>query len=199
MSELIQRVVGKNTIITSPPSEGSTTLALYITNILSVSSNVLFFDTGRTIDRQYIKEHYKDMFANCFILQGSLDYFLNYLSDLNRQLRHIDYVVIDTGDILSKKDLLNLYNIFDSCNINMICTSQLRVNPGNSRPYSTVEEWNKQLTNNPFDNSIWIRKVNEPNTFLNRKYIDIYDRFRVGNRYQSRSIFNFDKKKGNIL
>jgi len=199
MSDIVDNILNKNTIITAAPGEGSTTLALYLTNILSETNNVLFFDTGRTIDRQYIQKHYVTMYNNCCIFQGALDQFLNYLSDVNRQLRNIDYVVIDTGDILSKKDILNLYNIFNSLNVKMICTSQLRVNPGTSKPYSTVEEWNKQLPNHPFDNSVWIRKVNEPNQFMNRKYIDIYDKFRIGNKFYNRSILSFDKKKGNIL
>jgi len=199
MSDLMGYVLNKNTIISAAPGEGSTTLALYLTNILSTSSNVLFFDTGNTLDKQYIKTHYNDMYNHCFIIQGSYDNFLNYLSDLNRQLSNLDYIIIDTGDIITKPNLLNLYNIFDACDINIICTSQLRVNPGTGKPYSTVEEWNKQLTKKPFDNSIWIRKVNEPNTFLNRKYIDIYKEFRIGNHYIDRSIFSFDRKKGNIL
>ena len=199
MSDFLKYIVNKNSIITSPPGEGSTTLALYLTNILSNTYNVLFFDTGKNIDRKYIKEHYNDMNVNAFIFQGSINYFLDYLSDLNRQLINLDYIIIDTGDILDKKTLFNIHSIFEACNINVICTSQLRVNPGTSKPYSTVEEWNKQLPNHPFDNSIWIRKVNEPNTFLNRKYIDIYDKFRVGNKFYNRSILSFDKKKGNIL
>ena len=200
MYDFIKHIENKNTIITSAPGEGSTNLAYLITHELAIKGKiVLFFDTGHTLNRTYIKEHYFAMYNFSFIIQGSLDIFINYLTDMNRILSYIDYVVIDTGDILSKKHLLTLYNLFDSCNIKVICTSQLRLNPNTSKPYSTVEEWNKQSSELPFDNSIWIRKVNEPNKILNRKYIDIYNNFRIGNKYYSRSLISIDKKRGNIL
>ncbi len=198
MKEFMKYIVNKNSIITANPGGGSTSLALLLTNMLSKYYSVLFFDTGHMIDRSYIERHYNDMYNNCFIMQSSLDYFIDYLSEMNRHLSNLDYIVIDTADILDKKKIQFLFDIFDVCNVNVICTSQLRVNMGTGKPYSTVEEWNKQLASKPFDNSIWIRKVNEPNTFLNRKYIDIHNHFRRGNDFITRKIMNFDKKQGNI-
>ena len=111
MNDIIKNILNKNTIITSPPGGGSTNLALYLTNTLCVKYNVLYFDTGKTVDKVYIKDHYNDMYKESFIFQGSITHFINYLTDLNRQLIHLDYIVIDTGDILNKNTHLSLTQI----------------------------------------------------------------------------------------
>jgi len=198
MKTFMKDIVNKNTIITSNAGGGSSSLALFFTEFLSNYYNVLYFDTGHLVDRAYIKKHYPNVHENVFILQSSIDDFFNYLSELNRNIVNIDYIIIDTGDMLNKATIQALNSLLKEFNINMICTSQLRVNPNNARPYSTVEEWNKQLSDKPFQNSIWIRNVNEPGTLLTRKYIDVFKDFRVGNRYYKRIILNFDKRNGSI-
>jgi len=199
MSNFISSIENKNTIITSAPGEGSTNLLYYICNELAINSKlILLFDTGNQLNREYLKKYYFGIYNFVFIFQGSYEDFMNYISNINRNLSIFDYIFIDTADILNKDKLYNLIKLLSNYNIKLICTSQLRINPNNSKPYSTVEEWNKQFNGLLFDCSIWIRKVNEPNKFLNRKYIDIYDKYRIGNKYQYRSILNFDRKQGFI-
>ena len=198
MKNFMKNIVNKNTIITSNPGGGSSSLALFFTEFLCKYYNILYFDTGHYLDREYIKKYYPNIYNNVFILQSSIDDFINYLSELNRNIIYIDYIIIDTGDMLNKNIISNLYLLLKEFNINIICTSQLRINPNNAKPYSTVEEWNKQLTDKPFQNSIWIRNVNEPGMILTRKYIDVFENYRIGNRYYKRIILNFDKRNGSI-
>lgn len=196
---LIDYIVNKNSIITSNVGGGSTSFTLYLLNNLCISNNVLYYSTGSNIDRSFVKNYYNNVYHECTFFIGPLDIFLSYLTNLGSKLENFNYIILDTADVIGKESLQSLKMLFDLYNINMIATSQLRVDPNNSRPYSTVEEWNKQLNGELFQNSIWIRNVNEPNTINKRKYIDIYNHFRIGNRYTKRYIISFDKKRGNVL
>lgn len=196
---MIEYIINKSSIITSNVGGGSTSLALYIINNLIQNNNILYYDTTYSINRDFLRQYYSNVFDNCIFFQGQQDTFLNFISELGGNLQNIDYIVIDTADTFGKQTLSNLNNLTSLYNIKLIVTSQLRVNPNTGKPYSTVEEWNKQLSERIFHNSIWIRAVNEPNTITKRKYIDIYNEFRIGNKYYKRYIFNFDIKRGNIL
>ena len=196
---MIKHIRNKNTIITANPGGGATTLLLYYINTLCITDNILFYDTGLNIDRVYITSFYKNMYDNVYFIQSSNEIFFNYLIELGDKLKLFKYIVLDTADSFGKTSLFNIYQLLELYDINIIVTSQLRVNPNNSKPYSTVEEWNKQYTDKIFDNSIWIRNVNEPNMITRRKYIDIYNQYRRGNKYDYRYLLEFDKKRGNIL
>lgn len=198
MKNFMRDIVNKNTIITSSPGGGSSSLALLFTNFLSEYYNILYFDTGHSLDRVYIKQFYSKIFNNVNVIQAPIEVLFDYIIELNTSLKDIDYIIIDTGDMLNKQIISDLYNLLKVFDVYLIVTSQLRMNPNTGKPYSTVEEWNKQLVEKPFQNSIWIRKVNEPNATVNRKYVDVYNNFRIGNRYYKRIILNFNKKRGNI-
>jgi len=195
--DIIESIKNKNSIITSNPGGGSTSLGLYIVNNLILDNNIIYFNTTFNLDNNYIYKNYNNLYNNCIIMQSSIEHFFNYINDISGILDDIDYIIIDTADIMGKDSLKNLVDLLNLFNVNLICTSQLRVNPNNSQPYSTVEQWNKQLIIPIFNCSIWIRKVNEPGNF-NRKYIDIYNNYRIGNHYSKRFILNFNEKDGTI-
>jgi len=196
---LMDNIIGKNTIITSNMGGGSTSFALYLTDYLCKDQLILYYSTGQNIDINFVKNYYHNVYEYCIFIMSPLDIFFNYITNLGSKLENFSYIIIDTADIIGKDRLISIKSLLDIYNIKLIVTSQLRINPNSSKPYSTVEEWNKQVSGQIFHNSIWIRNVNEPNTIVKRKYIDIYKLFRRGNRYMHRYILNFDKRRGNIL
>lgn len=197
--EIMRYIVNKNSVITSNPGGGSSTMALYFADLLSTRYNVLYYNTDTNIDREFVKRFYPNAYENVFFMYSIGEHFNNYISELGLQLEYFDYIVIDTADTVGKKQLANLNMLFEMYDINLIATSQLRVNPGTGKPYSTVEEWNRQLSEKVFDNSIWIRSTTEPDKSVKRKYVDIYHQVRVGNKYEKRFLYKFDKKRGNII
>jgi len=196
---LMDNIIGKNSIITSSIGGGSTSFTLYLLDNLCECYTTLYYSTGANIDNAFIKKYYPSVYNNCIFFIATLNLFLEYITDLGNNLIHFSYIIIDTADIIGKNTLKDIKNLLDIYNIKLIVTSQLRINPNTNKPYSTVEEWNKQLSNKLFENSIWIRNVNEPNTITKRKYIDIYNFFRIGNKFYKRYILNYDKRQGNIL
>jgi len=195
---LMDYIVGKNSIITSNVGGGSTSFTLYLVNNLSEEHAILYYSTG-SIDRYFIKNYYPSVYNNCTFFIATLELFLDYITGMGSKLENFSYIVIDTADVVGKDTIIYLIALLDIYNIKLIVTSQLRVNPNNSKPYSTVEEWNKQISSPIFDNSIWLRNVTEPNNINKRKYIDIYPYFRRGNNFDKRYILSFDKRRGNVL
>ena len=196
---LMDTIIGEHSIITANSGGGSTSLALYMVDSFCECQPTLYYSTGANIDTNFVKNYYSETYEYCVFIMSPLDIFLDYITNLGSKLNCFSYIVIDTADIIGKETLVSIIELLNIYDIKLIVTSQLRVDPNTSKPYSTVEEWNKQLSIPIFQNSIWIRNITEPNNINKRKYIDVYHSYRRGNKYEHRYILSFDKKRGNIL
>lgn len=200
LKELVYDYVDKkNTIITSSPGEGCTTLAIYISMILSQKKLVIYFNPSKDIDRNHVKEYFPSTYNNTLFIQENLTTLLEFLNEIDYEF---DHIILDPGDSLVTKrnSLISLKKICDIKKKYITITSQIRLDPNMGwKPYSTVEKVNKSNGNTIFDYSIWIRKVTEDNPFFTTKYIDVFKKVRVGNRYISRYLVKFDKIEGCMI
>jgi cellulose biosynthesis protein BcsQ len=197
---IIYNILNKNSIITSKTNGGSTSFSLYLANELSLlNHNILYYDTSKSIESNFVQKHYINTYNNVLFFISSKEIFFNYIITMGSNIKNFDYIIIDTADSFGKTDIVNMFNILQLYGVKLIVSSQLRIDPNTAKPYSTVEKWNKEQTHDMFDLSIWIRDVNEPNNIHNRRYIDIFNKYRTGNKYTYRYILNFNKKHGNII
>lgn len=199
LKEMIEVYVeNKNVCITSASGEGSSSVALYISMILSKNNTVMYYNSSHDIDRDYVKRFYPLSYKNVLFVQCDLSTFLELLEVIDYD---IDYLVIDPADHLaSTKVLPKLKQTLKNRKCNIIATSQLRLDPKKAwKPYSTMEELNKKSGNTIFDYSIWIRKATESNVVFTSKYIDVFKHRRIGNRFENRYTVRFDNIEGCII
>lgn len=196
LKEMIETYVeNKSLCITSSSGEGSTSLALYISMILSKDYTVMYYNPSSDLDREYIKKFYPLAFNNVLFVQADLESFIGLVSILSGD---IDYLVLDPADSLIKAIPKLKRVVPKTCNL--VATSQLRLDPKQGwKPYSTIEELNKKNGNTIFDYSVWIRKATESNAVFTNKYIDVFKHRRIGNRFESRYVVRFDNIEGCII
>lgn len=186
-----------SSIITAAPDNGSTSLLLYIANKLCVRNSILVYSKYLTFDLSFVKNNYKNLYNLGLYIKGNVNYLLDFIIE-----RNINYILIDNADsLLYNKNIIDhLTELCYTFGIKIICTSQIRQDM-NSSVYSTIENYSKnRITQNKpsFTWSIWVRNVTEINTIYNRKYIDIYDGYKVGNKYEKRFIANYNNN-GRII
>lgn len=185
-------IENKTAIITSAPGNGASSFSLYLANILLEKGSVLYYSPDSSIDREFIKDKYTNVYNNCIFISGNIDYYLEFLDYIDYKIKHI---IIDPADpMMSRKNKLILLKTYLSTKkIGLTCTSQIRMDPSKGgKVYSTIENAM------PFDYSIWIRNVSETTDLYARKYIDIFDKKRSGNNYIGRHVANFTKE-GQVL
>lgn len=190
-------ILNNNCIITSSTNNGATSLCLFLCNELTKRNDetIYFFDPNGGIDRSFVKNNYPYVFQNVIFIQCSVDNLINLLLYTNFK---IDRLLVDPGDILltSKNFLTSLVYFLQDRESKLICTSQIRQDIPNNRIYSTIERFNQR--EDLFDYSIWIRNVSEESILYTRKYVDVYNKIRTGNKFIARYIANFTKT-GKIL
>lgn len=194
MIELVNDYIkNHNIIITSSPNNGMTSVSLCIANILNAEGNsILYYNPTRDIDRSFIKKHYNNVYKDTVLCHLPQNLFLEFCID---PTIHFDYIIIDPADplVIYGSIIPNLIKLTKS---NIICTSQIRLDPSNAwKPYSTIEK----RFSNFFDYSIWIRNVSENDLVYKTKYIDVFNKNRIGNQYISRYIAKMSKNGGHII
>lgn len=199
LRELVEGYIDKHDVIlTSAAGEGTTVLALYLAMILSERKLVVYFNPSKDIDRKYVEKYLPNAYRNILFIQSNVATLLEFLVEIDYDF---DHIILDPGDILaSTKALPSLKRISKIKKSNIICTSQIRLDPETGwKPYSTIERLNQRKGNTLFDYSIWIRKVTEDNPFFTIKYIDVFKGIRKGNQYISRYLVRFDKIEGCMI
>lgn len=190
IDELIECYIKKkNILITSSSQNGASSFTQFILNEIAADDElIVFFNPSKDLCREFTLSCYPRIAENVLVLQSPLENLVDFLESSGCDF---DYLVVDPGDTLmdNKSFFTRLARILNSNNTNLICTSQMRVNPNNSKPYSTLEEFNKK--NSIFEYSIWIRKSTGPQVGFIEKYIDVFHLARTGNKYQSRYIAKF--------
>ena len=96
---MLNDIVNKSSIITSSPGGGSTSVVLHLIEPLLETKSVLYYGTGYNLDRNFVKNYYPNVYNKCFFIEGPLEWFYNYITELNMLLNNFDYIVIDTADI----------------------------------------------------------------------------------------------------
>jgi hypothetical protein len=181
-----------NTLITSSTGNGCTTLTLYFANLIlsKTDSKILYYNSTGDINSEYISilksENYKDIFFH----QGNLLTIIRFLEYCNYDF---DYLILDPGDtlLIDRKILPLIFNLFKG---KIIATSQIRQDPTKGgQVYSSLEKMNL------FNHSIWIRNVTEGEQMFKSRYLDIFEKSRLGNKYIRRYVIKFDIKTGNIM
>jgi len=202
ITDLVAYIKNKNSIITASSDGGTTSTALAIAEKLCEEDKaVVYFNPASSIDREFVKKYYPSVFSNVTFLLGPLPALIYYLDTSSN---NIDYVIIDPGDALVLKELVyrQLLSLSSLLKFNILTTSQIRVNPAeNGHTYSTVERLNKLnlvSSGNYFEYSIWLRKVTESQLYYVRRYSDIFDCYREGNKYLQRYIITY-AREGNVL
>jgi len=192
ITDLIDDYVdGKDVIVTAPSGFGSTSFSIFITNYLCKNKLIYYFDFSGGIDRKFVQENYNLAFKDVLFIQTKI---VN-IADILQNLDPPDIIVLDPGDALlvNRSILPSLKR--SNLNIKLLCTSQLRQNISTKRMYSTLEESYMEL----FDYSFWIRTVSETkDSFIDRRYLDIFDKKRRDNNSIGRHILKFSISGGVI-
>jgi len=197
IKELVEDCILKhNTIITSAPGNGTTSMCLFLANgLIHQNKMVLYYNPDGGIDRNFVQKYYQFSFDKLLLLTTTLQTFTDIF---NLCLEDIDAIIVDPGDIFgrNKELLINICKTMKYMKKSIIFTSQIRQDPNTGKVYSTLEKINKSYK--IFDNSIWITNCTEPDGVFKRKYIDIYNGYRVGTQYKARYLANFTKE-GNLI
>jgi len=190
---IIDYIEKYNCVVTSSPGNGTSSLILFLTNLLTESeSNIIFYNPDRSIDRTFVKRFYPNVFNKVMIIESPVEIFIEFLSYIDYK---VDRLIIDPADVLlgSSKILQGLMPILKANKIKVLCSSQIRTDVANGgKTYSTLEKTGL------FDYSIWIRNVSESNGIFIKKYVDVWKHKRNGNNFASRYIAKFGKE-GNVL
>lgn len=201
LKEIVEDYIEKgNTIITAKPGGGATVFSLYLCNILlKQDKTILYYNPTAEIDVYYVKKYFPRVYRDVFFIRSPLNSFLHLINEMDYDM---DYLVIDPGDCLmvNPKIVSAIADIVKRKDTKFICTSQIRVDPTlGGQVYSTIEKLNKRHSGSIFENSMWIRDVTETNTIYTSRYIDVFDKYRVGNRYKSRYLAKFSKTSGTVM
>jgi len=201
IKELVKDFIsGSNVILTAPPSNGCTTVALTFANyLINNNKSVIYYNPTGDIDRQFIKENFPKLFTDMFLFKQDLSTFMEFLDYINYD---IDHIIIDPGDILLvNRKILPLFIDLLGHKIKLLATSQIRQDPTKGgQIYSPLEVLNKSSFYSLFDYSIWIRNVSEADTFdVKSRYIDVFQNIRTGNEFIRRYILKFDSKTGEVI
>ncbi len=187
--DLVRIFTNNDIIVSGGVSVGKTSLTLALLNEIALEKSILYYNPDRCVDRKFIQKYYKNVYTDVFFMCCPLKTFIEYIVSTNIMY---DIIVVDPGDmlLLSRKLIYQLYDITSASGCRLICTSQLRVNPSKgAKPYSTLEEFNKKSINinkHIFKCSIWLRNATAPDPIYKLKYVDIFDSYRVGNKYEKR-------------
>lgn len=194
LQELVDDFVeNKNIIITSSAGNGTTSLCLFLINLISRKDKIIiYFNPLGNIDKIFVKKYYPLVYENVLFVTSTVPDLLVLLQYLSYK---IDYLVVDPGDcLLYNPQLIPMLSKMISGNI--FCTSQIRHDLSKGgKIYSTVE---RKFLPSVFKYSLWIRNVTEYSFGFKRKYIDVFDKQRSGNNNIARYIGNFTKE-GNIV
>lgn len=182
----------KNSIVTSH-IKGTTSLILYICNQLLKENISILYYANSGIDIDFVKTYYPRAYEDILFIEGQVDYFYEFLLDASLQF---DYVVVDPGDMLlqDKDRFLNVLAFLRNKKTKVIVSSQVRIDIKTKQAYSTIEKINKSYVQTGkvlFDNSIWIRNVTEPDDIYEKRYIDVFEHYRIGNDAIARYIAKF--------
>lgn len=188
-----------NTIITGPTGNGITSLTLYLMNcLLKEDKSILYYNSTQEIQKDFVKKFYPRVYSDVLFYQGDLYTLTNYLEFINYD---IDYLVIDPGDsiMVNKKLIPLLVSIFNNKK-KLIVTSQIRQDPTQGgQVYSPIEKLNNTYNGTLFKYSLWIRDVTQETNIFKERYVDIFDKIRIGNKYIRRYIAKFNEREGNIV
>jgi hypothetical protein len=192
-------IVKGNTIITGPTGNGITSLTLHLMNcLLKDDINILYYNSTQEIQKDFVKKFYPRVYSDVLFYQGDLYTLTNYLEFINYD---IDYLIIDPGDsiMVNKKLIPLLVSIFHEKK-KLIVTSQIRQDPTQGgQVYSPIEKLNNTYNGTLFKYSLWIRDVTQETNIFKERYVDIFDKIRVGNKYIRRYIAKFNEREGNIV
>jgi len=200
---MIQDLANGGIIVTAAPDNGSTSFVQMLSNIICSNNGlVLYYNPSRTINREFIKSLYPEMYKNVCFMTSSVDIFIEYINTIDSSIFY-DYIIIDPGDIIAiNSQLVLLKRLLDLYNCTMICTSQIREDLSEGgKVYSTLDRLNKKYCNygSPvFQYSIWIRNVSEPVLITENKYIEVYNHYRDKKNFIDRNIAIYSKE-GRIL
>lgn len=196
LSEVIDYINKGNTIITGPSGNGITSLTLAICNrLLNENKLILYYNSTGEIDKIFLKQYYPRTYNNLFFLNCSISNLLMFLEYIDFSC---DYLIADPADsLMVNKDIIP--KLIKLCSEKVLFTSQIRMNPNTKQLYSPIEEVNKVYAGNLFKYSIWLRNVTQPSLIYKERYLDIYDKYRIGNQYLKRFIIKFNIKNGNIV
>jgi hypothetical protein len=178
-----EHLEGKCSSIVAAPGGGTTSLTLYLANIiLREEKTIIFFNPTGEIDRNFVRRYYRRVFDNTVFIVSDVENFISFLFDEARL--HWDWVFIDSCDVLKHFDPKLIEKIISYSKMqqaSLVCTSQIRVVPSTKHVYSTVE----QPGLNYF---IWIRDGFK-STGIAEKYLDVFDKKRQGNNFIARYVF----------
>lgn len=187
--ELVDDYVAGNNVVVSSASKGSTSLSLFIANVLAGKGNlIIYYNPTKEIDRSFIRDYYINVYNNVVWAACNFNDLLQYLELLNYS---VDYLVLDPGDSLlnRKNSLIYLSRILKTKGAHLICTSQIRINIPTKRAYSTLERYMGAV----FNYSIWIRTVTETSGPFENRYVDVFNDKKSGNNYIGRYVAKFSK------
>lgn len=181
-----------NCVITAAPGNGTSSLILFLINILSeTDSDIIFYNPDKSLDRKFIKRFYPNVYNKVLFINSSIDILIEFLYYIDFKFSRL---IIDPADsFLSQTNtFIDLIKVLKLNNIKVLCSSQIRTDISNGgKLYSTIE--NTKL----FDYSIWIRNVSEHDELFKNKYVDVWKKERKGNNFLSRYIAKYGKE-GNI-
>ena len=202
IAKVLEYIKDQNVIVTTSPDQGSTSTILALAEeLIKEDRGILYFDPSFSINRQFVEKYYPLVFYNISFLIGPLQTLIYYL-DSNPE--HIDTIIIDPGDCLMSTSMIyrDLISLSSTLQINIIVTSQIRINPSEGgKPYSTIEKLNKDKlvpSGIYFPISIWLRNVTETSIYYKRKYLDVFDCYREGNKYLKRYLITYGLE-GNVI
>jgi hypothetical protein len=201
LDEVVTDFISKgNTTIVGPTGNGITSLTLHFINcLLTQNKLVLYYNPTKEIDTDFVKKFYPRVYKNVLFYMSDLTTLLDFLSYIEYE---IDYMVIDPGDtmMVDKNIIPLLVSILRKKGKHLLMSSQIRQDPNNGgKVYSPLEKLNISYNNELFDWSIWVRDVTDVDDLFKSRYVDIFEKIRVGNRYIRRYITKFSIKEGNVI
>ena len=201
LREIVSDYIEKgNTLITTKADGGATVFTLFIANVLLRKDKVVvYYNPTAEICAHFVKKYYPRVYKSVMFVNSPLQDFIKFIEHMGSSM---DYLIMDPADVtmLNRKIIPTISDVLKSKGTKLICTSQIRVDPSKGgQVYSTIEELNKKYSGSIFQNSIWIRDVTEENSIYASRYVDIFDKYRVGNRYKCRCLAKFSKTSGTVM